>query len=225
MSTENEEIISSYRKLYQHHGYSPKSLGWDKGKQFLRFHQLTSDWDLNGARILDVGCGFGDFIKYLRFLKTSGYIYTGIDMVDEFISEGKKHYSSENISLIQGDFLACEPSNTFDYAIASGTFNLKIEGLDGYEYIYKNMKKMFELSTTAISIDFISDKVDFLHEHNFNSSPEKILSMAYTLSKNVILKNNYFPFEFSVTIYKNDSFRKETTIFTEVEKKFEWLGI
>lgn len=225
MNTANDEVINAYQKLYLQHGYSPKSLGWDKGKQFLRFHQLTSDWNLSGARILDVGCGFGDFIKYLRLLNTSGYIYTGIDMVGEFISEGKRRYSAENISLIQEDFLAHTFNDTFDYAIASGTFNLKIKGVDGYEYIYKNMKRMFELSSKAISIDFISDKVDIFYEHNFNSSPERILSMAYSLSRNVILKNNYFPFEFSITIYKNDSFRKETTIFTEVEKKMAWLAV
>lgn len=225
MNTANDEIIGAYQKLYHQHGYSPKSLGWDKGKQFLRFHQLTSDWDLSGASILDVGCGFGDFIKYLRFLNTSDYSYNGIDMVGEFISEGKKLYSDENISLIQEDFLAYKFNDTFDYAIASGTFNLKIKGVNGYEYIYKNMKKMFELSSKAISIDFISDKVDLSYEHNFNSSPERILSMAYSLSRNVILKNSYFPFEFSITIYKNDSFKKETTIFTEVEKKMAWLAV
>ena len=225
MNQANEKVIALYKKLYDRYGYSSKSLGWDKGKQFLRFHQLTSDWDLKGSSILDVGCGFGDFNNYLRFLNISDYTYTGIDMVSDFINEGKKLYSSPNISLIDGDFLSYSFKNAFDFSIASGTFNLKLDGIDEYEYIYRHMKKMFSLSNKAMSINFISDKVDYRHEHNFNSSPEKILSMAYTLSRNIILKNNYFPFEFSVTIYKNDSFKKETTIFEAVEEKIAWLGL
>ena len=221
----NNIMIQYYQELYTQFGNSPKSLGWHKGKQFLRFHQLTSDWDLNNSSILDVGCGFGDFIKYLSFLSANDYQYTGVDIVDEFIVEAKKYFNQENIDFIKADFLPLEMQKSFDYVIASGTFNFKIEGINGYDYIYQNMKKMFAMSNKAISIDFITDKVDIVHPHNFNSSPEKILEMAYSLSRNVILKNNYFPFEFSITIYKNDSFRKETTIFSDIEKKLEWIGI
>lgn len=220
-----KENILLYQNLFKKHGYSPKSLGCDKGKQFLHYHQLSSEWNLEGSSILDVGCGFGDFNRYLKFLKISNYIYTGIDIMNEFISQGNRLYSAPNVTFLTGDFLSYEFNQSFDYAIASGTFNLKIESIDGYDYIFKNMAKMFKLSKKAISIDFLSDKVDYSYKHNFNSSPEKILSMAYSLSKNIILKNNYFPYEFAVIVYKNDSFKKETTVFSEVEKKLEWLGI
>lgn len=225
MKNINHKMIDSYRQLFKQHGYSPKSLGWDKGKQFLRFHQLTSDWDLQQSSVLDVGCGFGDFNKYLQLLKIDNYSYLGIDVVEDFIIEAKKHYSDKKIEFVHLDFMDLKSEQRFDYAIASGTFNHKIDGVDGYDMIYENMRKMLEYSNRAISIDFISDKVDYRHEHNFNSSPEKILTMAYGFSRNVILKNNYFPFEFSITIYKDDSFRKESTIFSEIEKKMAWLQI
>jgi SAM-dependent methyltransferase len=219
------DVERSYQELYRQHGYSPKSLGWDKGKQFLRFHQLTSEWNLKGAHILDVGCGFGDFVNYLRFIGVSDFTYTGVDLVGEFVAEGKKRHPGGNIRFIQGDFLSSGCDDSFDYAIASGTFNLKMEGVDGYEHIRRNMEKMFGLSAVGIGIDFLSDKVDFAHAHNFNSAPEKILSLAYALSRNLVLKNSYFPFEFSLQLYKDDSFRKETTVFTSAEKELGWLAI
>jgi len=111
----------------------------------------------------------------------------------------------------------------FDYGIASGTFNVEIEGLDGYANIENNLTKMFKHCSKAVSIDLLSNRVDYTHTHNFNSDPIKILEIAYGLSKSVVLKNNYFPFEFSITIFKDDSFRKETTIYNDVEKLFEWL--
>lgn len=218
-----DSLKKYYEDLYQLHGYSPKSLGWDKGKQFLRFHQLTSDFDLNNASILDVGCGFGDFIKFLQVNQVKNFQYMGVDMMQEFIEEASKQHSSEHIQFIKSDFLNTELPHNFDYAIASGTFNLKIEGVNGYDNIELNMKKMFENCSKAVSIDLLSSRVDYTHEHNFNSDPLKILEMAYGLSKSVILKNNYFPFEFSITIYKDDSFSKESTIFTDVEKALKQL--
>jgi SAM-dependent methyltransferase len=182
---------------------------------------LTSDWSLEGSRLLDVGCGFGDFVSYLDKLKLENYEYTGIDLVDEFISEGLARNNSKDVSFVIGDFLELEIGKSFDYAIASGTFNLSSEGLDGYDFIERSMRKMLEVSEKAISIDFLSDRVDYRHPHNFNSNPARILELAFDLSKNVCLKNNYFPFEFAITIYKDDSFSPETTTFREAQKKLE----
>lgn len=208
-----DEMQEYYKCLYNKYGYSPDSLGWHKGNQFLRFYQLTNQWDLNKSSILDIGCGFGDFNKYLHVNSILEYNYLGIDILKEFIEESNKKYPQNNVKFIKGDFLTTDINNKVDFSIASGTFNYKIDGVDCYNYIYANMKKMFELSNKAIAIDFISDRVDYLHEHNFNYSPVKILELAYSLSKRVILNNSIFPFEFSIIIFKDDSFDKEKMHF------------
>ncbi len=217
------QIVESYQRLLAAHGYTPKALGWDKGKQFLRFHQLTSNWNLAGASVLDVGCGFGDFVSYLRFMNIADCAYTGIDLVGEFVAEGKRRFASPTATFLQAGLDDYAPPSTFDYVIASGTFNLKLQGIDGYEHIRKSLARMFSLSNIAVSADFISDKVDHAHAHNFNSAPETILGMAYGLSRNVMLRNDYFPFEFCVTIYKDDSFGRETTTFPATESRLAFL--
>jgi SAM-dependent methyltransferase len=223
MKAANDQITNYYQSLFKIHGVSPKALGWDKGKQFLRFHQLTSDWELNGNSILDVGCGFGDFVNYLQSAGIENYSYSGIDLVGDFVEAAKILHGSPRARFLQASLEDYEEPSIFDYSIASGVFNLRVDCVDGYELIAQSMKRMFQLSRIALSIDFISSKVDYTHKHNFNSEPEKILAMAYTLSRNVVLKNNYFPFEFSVTIYKDDSFSQGSTTFSSIEKKFPFL--
>tara|TARA_B110001452_G_scaffold112645_1_gene93498 strand:+ start:281 stop:949 length:669 start_codon:yes stop_codon:yes gene_type:complete len=218
-----ETLNKYYEKLYKKYGYSPKSLGWEKGKQFLRFHQLTCDFELKNASILDVGCGFGDFIKYLNLNKIKNFKYVGVDIIEDFINEAKKLYPNDDIKFYKSNFIDLELSEKFDYGIASGTFNLAIEGVNGYDNVKNNLIKMFNHCSKAVSLDFLTSRVDYTHSHNFNSDPIKILEIAYGLSKSIVLKNNYFPFEFSITIYKDDSFQKETTIYTEIEKTFDWL--
>ena len=220
-----KSTIELYTGLFKEHGYTPAALGCAKGKQFLRYHELTADFDLSGAKILDVGCGFGDFNNYLKHIGVKNYHYVGVDIMDEFIDEAKRRYKGKNITFLNGNFLESEFNETFDYAIASGTFNLKIENVDGYSYISQNIEKMLSLSSIAVAIDFLSDKVDYKYEYNFNSDPLKILEIGYGFSRNLILKNNYFPFEFSLTLFKNEEFKKETTVFDEAKEKFDWLGI
>lgn len=216
LSASEENIQNSYKQLYDLYGKSPKALGWDKGKQFLRFHELTSLWQLKGSSILDVGCGFGDFIQFLKLREIDIFRYHGIDLVEEFLIAARKAHSGPQNTFRRGDLLSLPFGEQFDFCIASGTFNLKMEGVDGYDYIESNLRKMFDLSRVGIAADFLTDRVDYKHPHNFNSSPEKILSIAYSLSRRVVLRNDYFPFEFAVVIYKDDTFRKENTLFSSV---------
>lgn len=205
-----------YSELLGRFGMGPEALGWSKGNQFLRFKQLTTGWELPEKSFLDVGCGLGDFVSFLRWQKVGNFSYCGIDLMPEFVEEGRQRHEAKGVSFIEGDFLEFPFDSVFDYVIASGTFNLKRSDHAGYDYVFQNMSKMFELSRSAISMDFLTNRVDFTHKHNFNSSPEKILSMAYSLSKRVFLRNDVFPFEFSVTIIKDDSFNPATSVFSDV---------
>lgn len=212
-----EKIKERYINRYQQFGYSPKTLGWDKGKQDIRFNVLTSQSDLTDKLILDIGCGFGDLNLILK-KKFKNYNYTGIDVVNELIEKGKEIYDQENIKFLNGDFLKFDFNVRFDYAIASGLFNFKIKNENNYTFIESVIEKALTICNEGLAFDFLSDKVDFKYEHTFHSSPEKILEIGYKYSRNIVLRNDYMPFEFSIFIFKDDSFKIETTVFNLYEK-------
>lgn len=205
-------VIDRYSKRYKEFGYSPKSLGWDKGKQELRYHILFEEFDLEGKSILDIGCGFGDANKLIS-QRTKNYTYLGIDIVEDLINEARMQYkNSQNINFILEDFLKIEIEE-YDIVVSSGVFNFKLHEDDNYIFINSFMNKAFQIAKEGFAFDFLSEKVDFQYEHTFHSSPSKILDMGYELSRNVILKNHYMPFEFALIVFKDDSFDKEDTIF------------
>ncbi len=208
-----KDTIFRYSERHDKYGYSPKSLGWDKGKQDIRFDVLTSNIDCKGKLFLDIGCGFGDLNKTL-FVKSGGvYKYVGVDIVPDLLQEARARYGNESIKFIEGDFLAENMDVKPDFAIASGVFNFKLKDVDNYSFIEAMMRKAFDLCGEGFAFDFLSDKVDFRLTHTFHSSPERIISMAYRLSRNVVLRNDYMPFEFSVFVFKDDSFLSEDTVF------------
>lgn len=218
----NDFNSNYYLGLFKKYGVSPKSLGWNKGKQFLRFDQLTKDYNLDNRSFIDVGCGFGDFASYLKTNDSLQNIsYLGIDLIDEFIQIAEDSHKEDNFKFINGDFLETNFKDKFDYAISSGIFNLTNSFDSNYDMIRIFIEKMLLCCTKSISIDFLSDQVDFTHDHTFHSNPSKILSIAYEFSRNVSLSNDYFPFEFTLRINKDDSFNKNTTIFNTVIEKMK----
>jgi SAM-dependent methyltransferase len=215
-------VIERYSNRYKEHGYSPKTLGWDKGKQDLRYSMLFSEFDLRNKSILDIGCGFGDANKLLK-AKAGDYHYLGIDLVGDLIKEAKKRYAGEkHIEFMEGDFLDLELEGEYDIIVASGVFNFKLFDGDNYDFIQSFLEKAFSLARVGVAFDFLSDKVDYQYEHTFHSDPAKILIMGYALSRNIVLRNDYMPFEFCMTVFKDDSFSADDTIFTRFKNEKEY---
>ena len=92
-------------------------------------------------------------------------------------------------------------------------FNYRLENQDNYEFVDSTIKKALEICNEGLAFDFLSNKVDYTYQENFYYSPETILSIAYKYSRNVIIRNDYMPFEFALFIFKDDSFDIKNTIF------------
>lgn len=168
-------------------------------------------------RILDVGCGFGDLNRFFKSRNIDNYSYIGVDVVEPLIREATDRNSCNgkaNISYVCGDFLEMHFDEPFDYVVSSGVFNRNFTGaLDNYSFIKACIDKAFDICEDVIAFDFLSDKVDYQYEWTFHSSPEKILGYAYQKSRNILLRNDYMPFEFALFIFKDDSFDKKDTVF------------
>jgi 2-polyprenyl-3-methyl-5-hydroxy-6-metoxy-1,4-benzoquinol methylase len=158
---------------------------------------LTEIGNLNGCSVLDVGCGFGDLCGFLikRGIKVK---YTGYDINPKFIRIAKETYP--NVRFEVRDIEECEIKNKFDWVFASGVFEFKLLA----PYVKKMIRKMFEACKRGVAVDFMSSYVDFKTEDNYFASPEKMFSFCKTLSRRVVLRHDYMPFEFCVYVYKND---------------------
>lgn len=198
-----QNTIKRYTERYNLYGYSPKTLGWNKNRQHIRFDALTKMFSLQGKRILDIGCGFGDLNYLLRRKCGDNYCYTGIDLVPKLIEKAKTLWSGDNIKFYVDDFLSIDLDQHFDIAIASGIFNYKLEQIDNYDYIELVMKKAISIVKEGFAFDFLSDNVDYKLEHTFHSNPSTILIMANKLTRRIILRNDYLPFEFAVIAFRD----------------------
>ena len=223
MKDDSEINLRSMREMYSNrydiHGHSRKTLGWFKRKQEMRFMILTSEFQRLGAipSITDIGCGFGDLNFYLAKQKID-YTYLGIDCVEQFITKASELHAKENIEFQIGNYLE-ENMPECDYSIGSGIFNYKFNAIDNYHYIDAVIEKAFKLSRVGVAFDFLSNKVDYQkYEHTFHSDPKTILDIGYKYTRNLSLRNDYAPFEFSLFLFKEDRFDEEDTVFNRFKR-------
>src|SRR3990172_7567757 len=91
--------LSLYERLYLRFFYFARSLRYDlpenqvgwrsRRNQELRFKALMGIGDLQGLRVLDLGCGLGCLYG---FLKASGWNgrYSGIDLLGPMVSKARR---------------------------------------------------------------------------------------------------------------------------------------
>jgi SAM-dependent methyltransferase len=210
--TEKNATISRYSERLKQFGETPKTLGWSKDKETIRFKILFQVGQFENCSVLDVGCGFGDFLKYLK-QKNIDVKYTGVDLNADLIAIAQKHHPEANFCVL--DFEDALFDHEYDWIVASGIFNYKLE--NNYQFITNVMKKMFELSLKGFAADFLNSYVDFRDPNLFYAEPEKIFGICKKFSRRIILRADYMPFENCIYCYKNDAFN-ERTVFSEYDE-------
>lgn len=81
------------------------------------------------------------------------------------------------------------------------------------------LMKMFELCNKGVAANFVSSYVDFRNENLYYAKPEEIFSFCKTLSRRMVLRHDYMPFEFCIYIYKDDRINNKRNVFGEFDKE------
>lgn len=220
---DKKATIERYSLRFKEFGHSPITLGWgSKNRANLRFEIFTQTQDFSDLIILDFGCGFGDFFGFLKNKGIKVKKYIGVDINQELITEAMNIYSADSDAMfICGDLIS--KVDVFeklhvDYIVSSGVFNHKIT--NNNEFIQKCFSIFYHLSNIGFSCNFLSDKIDkkYLDSNLHYNPPEKILSYAYSLTNNVVLRNDYMPFEYTVIIDKSKKINSQFTVYEDYIK-------
>lgn len=200
VKTYNRENIKWYRDRMAKKSSNVEVLSSgteDRRRQrFQIHHELGIE---SGDSVLDIGCGFGDFLSYL---KEAGQQvkYTGVDIMPEFIEKAVATHPDAHFEL--RDFLEKKfDAQSFDYVVCSQVLNLKIDGVDSKALVQDFLKEMFRLARKGISCDFVTDYVDFQENYLVYHSPETVFSTCKKISKRVVMRHDYPLYEFCVYVY------------------------
>ena len=195
-----EYVISFYDRALHFFGDRPESLRWTPEGQRARYESmLDMAHGIEGKKVLDFGCGKGDFYQFLKDKGIESH-YTGVDINENLILMARQKFPEARFEVfdIEGDTVGEE----FDYIFLCGVFNLKVQGID--ELIRFTLKKLFPCCRIGLAFNGLSahnPKKDFeLHY----TSPETLFRFAVeTLSPFVALRHDRIPYDFTMFVYRD----------------------
>lgn len=212
---DRNELVERYGKRWEQYGYDSRTLGWNKDCQWVRFEAaLEGLREGDFASVLDVGCGFGDLLGYLRFKGWRGR-YTGLDLMDELIGEARKRYSADSAAeFICCDIAAFDHRGKSDMAIALGVFNHRLHQ-DNLDFAGETIEKMWRATTKVVVCDFLSIRSDVERRDRdlYYADPARLFQVASGYSRRVVIHHGYMPFEFQVKIWHDDGFEQSAPVF------------
>lgn len=117
------KVGAYYAGRLAEHGPTPRGVDWkDAGSHHLRHRQflrlIEADAD---ASVLDLGCGYGDFLPFLRASGHRGR-FVGYDVALAMVEAARQMHGESDDRAFR---LGAAPDAAEDYAIASGILNVK----------------------------------------------------------------------------------------------------
>lgn len=197
------KLLNFYKNKFKKFGVDPRSLVWKtRGAAHQRFRQFWKEIDFNGKKVLDVGCGFGEFGNFLT-KRYKDVIYKGVDIVPEFIENGKKIYPE--LTLVSLDYFKHPLPETYEIIICSGALN------SNYGNKVKNMsfrktaiRTMFCHSSKILAFNMAGSFPQLKNDKNNNVwyvDSLEILKYCMSLTSKVLLRENYHSKDFTIFMY------------------------
>ena len=113
------ETTRWYEDKVRRFGYDHRGLGFrSRSSQERRFEALLGLGDFHGRTLLDVGCGFGDFLQFLeeRGIRPS---YTGLDICEPMIRRCRERFASAGAGERRLRKLAAQPMRLHEFMRSS----------------------------------------------------------------------------------------------------------
>lgn len=197
--------LNLYRKKFEEFGASPKSLLWKtRGAAHQRFRVFWKYVDFNGKSVLDVGCGFGEFGKFL-LKRYEGVKYAGVDINPNFIENAKKLVPGGRFEV--RDYLKNKIEGKYDIVAASGILNSNTN--DNLGYRKKAIKKLFGLTDNILIFNMLGGHPAPSNKKGSNiwyADSIEILEYCMSLTRRVVLISNYHPKDFTILMQKVKNF-------------------
>jgi SAM-dependent methyltransferase len=182
-----EMMVADYRGRFQKYGDAPEAVGMSSEGQGFRFRKLMKIGDLRDRRILDLGCGIGDFYPFL-VEKLGQLDYTGMDLVREMVDfAAKKHPRAR---FLCRDLFADALDETFDYVFISTVFNYAMSGSE--DYIRELITLAFQYCTRGLGFNFLSTFANFRDVEMAYHDPAQLLDFCiHNLTRKVVMHHHY----------------------------------
>ncbi|MGB5834717.1 MAG: class I SAM-dependent methyltransferase [Thiohalocapsa sp.] len=186
------DVHSFYAESLQQHGDTAEGLHFQsETTQLARFRVLCDCFPetLSGLTLVDVGCGFGDFLFYLQERGGAPSRYIGIDIHERMVETARERTGAE---ILHRDVLK-DPLPDADYYVCSGGMNT-LTRAETREF----MARCFDASTRGYLFNILRGS-DYSEVFNYRQ-PDEIEAWASELGADCRIIDGYLHQDFTVAL-------------------------
>jgi len=192
-----------YTAKGKEHGPTSQGVDWNgEESQNLRFEQFRDLWQEKEFSLLDFGSGYGALLDYLKE-DAPAMTYTGFDISQEMIDRGNELHSSSDHSFTT----ELKPKQKWDYVLASGLFNVRLDACDDdwLDYILEHIALFDSISQKGFAFNVLSSysDLDKRKDYLYYADPLLLFDLCKRkYSRNVRLIHDYNLYEFTLLVKK-----------------------
>jgi SAM-dependent methyltransferase len=192
-----ERLTQLYRRSLDLHGPTARGQRWASEKsqreRFLLLARIFAG-TRTAARcsVADVGCGVGDLLRFLREGGWRGRVYHGFDIVPEMVEAARTKQRGGDGRFEVRDVLADGFPRRYDYVVASGIFNLRIEEHD--RFLREMVEAMYAACRRGVAFNVLQPVPGrekafdaFYRRSYYGASPAALLALGASLGARVEL--------------------------------------
>jgi SAM-dependent methyltransferase len=197
---DDENTIRYFTDLVAENGVDPRSLDWgSRESQRLRFSVLAGIGSMQGARVLDVGCGLGDFYEWLRE-QGCECDYHGIDITPAMIATARERFPGArfDVGTFTGDMERV--AGEYDYIVASGIFYRR--QISAVDFMHQMIGAMYGHCTRGIAFNSLSLWTPDQDAGEYYADPLATLDFCRTLTPWIVLRHDYHQRDFTMYLYR-----------------------
>lgn len=165
--------------------------------QKMRYESFVRAHDLENCSVLDVGCGAGDFYRHLHKREINSS-YTGTDISSNMVSACRNRFPGQIFRHV--DIVDLPDNEAYDYVVSFGIHNIRVD--NGWEILQALAARQFQLCKKAAHVSILTDRYEGFAPHIQSWNAERVLSLALSITPCVVLRHDYLPNDFSVTLYR-----------------------
>jgi SAM-dependent methyltransferase len=207
MSGTHDALLASvgayYTSRIAEHGPTPQGVDWKnetshhlRHSQFLRLLEHDPE-----ASVLDLGCGYGDFLPFLRAAGHRGR-FVGYDISAAMVDAARAlHGEGPDRAWRQG----ASPDATEDYAIASGILNVKgaVPEAEWAVYVHDTIQLLGRVSRRGFAFNVLTLSSDPEKRRADLHYADPVGTLRFCLDRfgrHVALLQDYGLYEFTVLV-------------------------
>lgn len=190
-----ENARARFEDRLEEEGRNPRALGWDTEESMhTRFRAATEIYDFTDTHVLDVGCGFGDFLGFLESIGQPPASYVGTDISDAILDIAREKHPD---AMFDNRNVLIDPyaDREFDVIVEFGVLNYNLDNMSNKAYFRHFLQQAYQQSD-AVLLNALSRhrEGDWDYEESVHYyDPGTVFGYAQELSHDVILQHDFDP--------------------------------